>query len=105
MFNLLFGVFELEARCEVRYGGCHGTDRLWPGSYRHRGVQPVADWRCFWGFREMVPFRESRDAAKRGGAGTISERGAWESGNSVATGSTKVRTTSVGDIGEDCRDL
>ena len=31
--------------------------------------------------------------------------GGWDSGNRVATGSTKERTSSVGDIEEDCRDL
>ena len=67
--------------------------------------QPVADCLCFGGLRVSDSFMGAEGAEKRGGAGTISEMDDEESGKRVSSGSIKLRTTSAGDSGADCRDL
>ena len=51
------------------------------------------------------PFMAARESEKRGGAGTMSDIEGWDSGKNVAGGSNIVRTTSVGVMGDGCRDL
>ncbi len=75
------------------------------GRTLHRASQPAADCLCLGVFRVIDPFKGARESEKRGGAGSMSGMGGWESGNSVAVGSTKVRTNSEGEMEEDCRDL
>ena len=104
--NRVMGGFVEEARQRIGMARrCARRGLFGTGADKIGAGQPAADCRCFWGFRAIDPFRGAGGAAKRGGAGTISEMGGWDSGNRVVTESTSVRTTSLGDIAADCRDL
>ena len=53
----------------------------------------------------MDPFIGVCESEKRGGAGTMSVMGGWDSGNRVSGELMNVRTNSEGEIGDGCRDL
>jgi len=94
------GAAKLEARGSNGVASFPGR-----GEKGRRGGQPAADRLCFCGFRGRDSFNGTPGPERRGGAGTMSDTGEWDSGKSAAAGSIRVRATSTGDMGADCRDL